>query len=174
MATVIDTSDVTGKPQNKPVIPKTKLTWRILNAEFRTSAAGNKMVLLTEEIAAPDSIKVGDHELKIAGLQTTDCIVFFDGPGSERSKNRFKSLNQSVKHPGGDKVDIEDPTQLRHYIGKAVYAHSYTESKVDIDEVTKQPMLDGEGHPIINNNYRITAYVGANDEFTIPAENVAY
>lgn len=147
----------TSAEQGKPFLKTGVYSIRILKAENKTSKAGNEMLVLQNEIVAPETVEgVG----KIAGLQLFDYIVFGDSP---IPKQRLKALCNIVK---ANVTDTDDATQLKQFVGKAVKVQLRTDSMVIKDE-NGMPMTDDNGQPIADNSYKVIRYIGADDQFTI-------
>lgn len=163
----IDLSKESGSQSKPPINGVVSL--RIIACEKKTSAAKNPMLAFRWEFVTP-VVKVNGEDVSIAGLQAFDNIVF--SPNNQRfSLSRLKALNKIAKMP--EVLDIDNPVELKPYIGKALRCQVVTKAEV-LKDGEGEPVLDDDGNPITDNNYKILKFIGADDENTIPAENVAY
>lgn len=151
----------------RPTLKSGEYIIRVIKCEKGKSKKGNEMLTFQYEIASPESVTEGEGKVrKIAGLQLTDWIVLAD-----TGLPRLKGLHKALKLPM--EVDLETPN-TKQYIGKAVRVQLRTETQAAKNEVSGEPLLDDDGNPIIDNNYRIARFLGANEEHTIPMDKLPY
>lgn len=169
MSTVIDVTD-TSSEQGRPFLKSGAYSVRIIGAEKKNSKAGNPMLEFNYEIVAPETVTdEAGKPVKITGLQLMDWIAFTDK--NEGAKKKFRALNEATSQPL--KMDIDDPIQVKAYLGKAIRVRLATEGGVLKDENTGEPITKN-GQPVTTNQYRIREILGADEQFTIPADAVAY
>lgn len=157
--------------QGRPFLKSGSYTLRILNCEKAVSKKKNPMLVFKYEIVEPEQVVDDSGAVqKIAGMQLTDWIVF--SPDNENSRKRLKALNEFCGIPL--KLDIDNPSELLPYRGKAVRVQIATEGGVLTDDNTGEPLTDDAGQPITANNYRIRRFLGANEALTIPSDSVVY
>jgi hypothetical protein len=164
---VYNTAEVSGS-QGRPFLNKAVRTIRCIAADKMKSKKGNDMIVFKYEIVSPES----ENNVRVAGLQLTDYIVL--GSTSSIPLERLGALTKIVK--GNPMVDIDNPAVLRsNYVGKAVRAEVKTEAvvlkQVDEDGI-EQPVMDDNGNPVTDNNYRLGRFIGADDKYTIPADSI--
>lgn len=166
-----NTSEVSGQ-QGRPFLPKGVRTCRIIGAEKKTSSNKNDMLSLQFEIVAPESETVGGVAQKIAGITFRDQITFHGK--NNIPVEQLAALTKVCK--GNPQVDLDNPALLKsNYVGKAVRMEVRTEAK-PLTQVGEDgnltPVLDNDGQPIIDNNYRMGRFIGTDDRYTIPADAV--
>lgn len=133
-------------------LPSDVYSVRILDAEKRDSSKGNPMLVLSLEIAAPDTIKVGEGVARIAGLRFSDYIML-----SDRGLGVLKKLHKLLELPMSVNTDA---LPVEGYRGKALVARVRTEVEKLTRPGTQEPVLNPEtGTPIEDYTYRIREYV---------------
>lgn len=155
----------------RPFLRSGSYAVRCLSCEKSKSKKGNDMLVLKYEIVAPEMVAVvtdkGEVQQKITGLQLTDWIVLGD-TGFPRLKGLHKALGLPMS------VNVKSP-DTKQYVGKAVKVTLSTETSVEKDQNTGEPIIDETtGQPATVNNYRIQRFLGADTEHTIPADSVAF
>lgn len=171
------TINVADVPQNagRPNIPKQVCSFRIVGVEKRTSGAGNEMLAYELEFTYPESLKLpAGNTVKIAGMTTKGQITFHGK--NDMPMQELRGLCAATRAPL--QVELDNPAWLREqFLGKGIRAEIKTETKplcqAD-DSGNLVPVLDWDNKPIIDNNYKVTRFVGADDRFTIPSSAVPY
>ena len=147
----------------RPYLKKDTYTARILNAEFTTSKAGAPMVVMQWELVAPESIDgEDDRVVRIAGLQFRDYLSFSE-KAKEITMRRIKGLHKALELP--PEFDDENPN-VDQYAGLAADVTIETEQQAQKTE-DGSPVLDGDGDPVMNNNYRLKRVLRLNEEHTL-------
>ena len=147
----------------RPYLKKDTYTARILNAEFTTSKAGAPMVVMQWELVAPESIDgEDDRVVRIAGLQFRDYLSFSE-KAKEITMRRIKGLHKALELP--PEFDDEDPN-VDQYAGLAADVTIETEQQAQKTE-DGSPVLDGDGDPVMNNNYRLKRVLRLSEEHTL-------
>ena len=147
----------------RPYLKKDTYTGRILNAEWTTSKAGAPMIMMQWEIVAPEAIEDNDSKLiRIAGLQFRDYLSFSE-KATEITMRRIKGLHKALELP--PEFDDEDPN-VDQYAGLAADVTIETEQQAQKNE-DGSPVLDGDGNPVMNNNYRLKRVLRLNKEHTL-------
>ena len=175
---VNDVDDKGGRPN----IPnKTVVFLRCMGIEKTVSKKGNDMLVFKWEIAATvnntDELNIGGKPTKIAGLQLTDWVVL----GIDMGMKKLKAIIRATDAPTS--LDVEDPEVLKQaFLGKGIRAEIKTEEvtkmqnsdQIDAEtgKAVEVPMLDDDGNPIKDNNYRLVTVVGKGSDYTIPFDSV--
>jgi hypothetical protein len=147
----------------RPYLKKDTYSARILSAEFTTSKAGAPMIVMQWEIVAPEAIEDNDGKLiRIAGLQFRDYLSFSE-KAAEITMRRIKGLHKALELPA--QFDDEDP-DVDQYAGLAADVTIETEQQAQKTE-DGSPVLDGDGNPTMNNNYRLKRVLQLNKEHTL-------
>ena len=147
----------------RPYLKKDTYTGRILNAEWTTSKAGAPMIMMQWEIVAPEAIEDNDSKLiRIAGLQFRDYLSFSE-KAAEITMRRIKGLHRALELP--PEFDDEDPN-VDQYAGLAADVTIETEQQAQKNE-DGSPVLDSDGNPVMNNNYRLKRVLRLNEEHTL-------
>ena len=147
----------------RPYLKKDTYTARILNAEFTQSKAGAPMVVMQWELVAPESIEDDDGKVvRIAGLQFRDYLSFSE-KAAEITMRRIKGLHKALELP--PEFDDEDP-DVDQYAGLAADVTIETEQQAQKTE-DGSPVLDGDGDPVMNNNYRLKRVLRLSEEHTL-------
>lgn len=147
----------------RPYLKKDTYTARILNAEFTTSKAGAPMVVMQWELVAPESIDgEDDRVVRIAGLQFRDYLSFSE-KAKEITMRRIKGLHKALELP--PEFDDENPN-VDQYAGLAADVTIETEQQAQKTE-DGSPVLDGDGDPVMNNNYRLKRVLRLSEEHTL-------
>ena len=127
------------------------------------------------EFCYPDSVKTPVGEVvKLTGLNFGSQIVFHGK--NNRPLVELKAFAAACK--ASPSVDLDNPAFLKeNFLGKGIRCEIRTETQpltqVDGDgNIT--PVMDDSGAPIVDNNYKVTRFVGANDVYTIPASAVPF
>ena len=149
----------------RPYLKKDTYTARILNAEFTTSKAGAPMIVMQWELVAPEAIEDDDGKVvRIAGLQFRDYLSFSE-KAAEITMRRIKGLHRALELP--PEFDDEDPN-VDQYAGLAADVTIETEQQAQKTE-DGSPVLDGDGDPVMNNNYRLKRVLRLSEEHTLAA-----
>ena len=149
----------------RPYLKKDTYTARIINAEFTTSKAGAPMIVMQWEIVAPEAVEDSDGKLiRIAGLQFRDYLSFSE-KAQEITMRRIKGLHKALELP--PEFDDEDPN-VAQYAGLAADVTMETEQQAQKNE-DGSPVLDGDGNPVMNNNYRLKRVLRLSEEHTLAA-----
>jgi hypothetical protein len=89
---------------------------RITEASFEVSKAGNAMLKLTAEVVSPEVVEVGEDDVNIAGVETTNYYVVtnFNKDGTEDEEKTTKSrerLETLYNNLGLDykSIDFDNP-----------------------------------------------------------------
>ena len=147
----------------RPYLKKDTYSARILSAEFTTSKAGAPMIVMQWEIVAPEAIEDNEGRLiRIAGLQFRDYLSFSE-KAAEITMRRIKGLHKALELPA--QFDDEDP-DVDQYAGLAADVTIETEQQAQKTE-DGSPVLDGDGNPTMNNNYRLKRVLQLNKEHTL-------
>ena len=147
----------------RPYLKKDTYSARILSAEFTTSKAGAPMIVMQWEIVAPEAIEDNEGRLiRIAGLQFRDYLSFSE-KAAEITMRRIKGLHKALELPA--QFDDEDP-DVDQYAGLAADVTIETEQQAQKTE-DGSPVLDGDGNPTMNNNYRLKRVLRLNSEHTL-------
>ena len=147
----------------RPYLKKDTYSARILSAEFTTSKAGAPMIVMQWEIVAPEAIEDnGGKLIRIAGLQFRDYLSFSE-KAAEITMRRIKGLHKALELPA--QFDDEDP-DVDQYAGLAADVTIETEQQAQKTE-DGSPVLDGDGNPTMNNNYRLKRVLQLNKEHTL-------
>ena len=147
----------------RPYLKKDTYTARIINAEFTTSKAGAPMIVVQWEIVAPEAIEDNDGKLiRIAGLQFRDYLSFSE-KAKEITMRRIKGLHKALELP--PEFDDENP-DVDQYAGLAADVTLETEQRAQTTE-DGSPVLDADGDPVMNNNYRLKRVLRLNKDHTL-------
>ena len=147
----------------RPYLKKDTYSARILSAEFTTSKAGAPMIVMQWEIVAPEAIEDNDGKLiRIAGLQFRDYLSFSE-KAAEITMRRIKGLHKALELPA--QFDDEDP-DVDQYAGLAADVTIETEQQAQKND-DGSPVLDSNGDPVMNNNYRLKRVLRLNNEHTV-------
>ena len=147
----------------RPYLQKDTYTARILNAEFTTSKAGAPMVVMQWELVAPESIDgEDDRVVRIAGLQFRDYLSFSE-KAKEITMRRIKGLHKALELP--PEFDDENPN-VDQYAGLAADVTIETEQQAQTND-DSSPVLDNNGDPVMNNNYRLKRVLRLNNDHTL-------
>jgi len=147
----------------RPYLKKDTYTARILNAKFTTSKAGAPMVVMQWELVAPEAIEDDDGKVvRIAGLQFRDYLSFSE-KAAEITMRRIKGLHKALELP--PEFDDEDPN-VDQYAGLAADVTIETEQQAQKTE-DGSPVLDSNGDPVMNNNYRLKRVLRLSQEHTL-------
>ena len=147
----------------RPYLKKDTYTARILNAEFTTSKAGAPMIVMQWEVVAPEAIADTDGKtIRIAGLQFRDYLSFSE-KAADITMRRIKGLHKALELP--PEFDDEDP-DVDQYAGLAADVTIDTEQQAQKTE-DGSPVLDGDGNPVMNNNYRLKRVLRLSGEHTL-------
>lgn len=159
----------------RPFLAKAVRSLRIVNVEKKVSSNKNDMLAMEYEICAPESEKSADGStVKVAGLGFRDFITFHGK--NNIPLEQLKALVGACK--ANPMVDLDNPAFLReNFLGKGIRAEVRTEPKTltQIDESTgaPAPVLDDNGNPVVDNNYRLGRVIGSDDRYTVPASSLA-
>ena len=148
----------------RPYLKKDTYTARILSAEFTTSKAGAPMIVMQWELAAPEAIEDGmsGKTVKVAGLQFRDYLSFSE-KAKEITMRRIKGLHKALEL--SPEFDDEDP-DVDQYAGLAADVTIETEQQAQKND-DGSPVLDSNGDPVMNNNYRLKRVLRLNNEHTV-------
>ena len=148
----------------RPYLKKDTYTARILSAEFTTSKAGAPMIVMQWELAAPEAIEDGmsGKTVKVAGLQFRDYLSFSE-KAKEITFRRIKGLHKALELP--PEFDDEDP-DVDQYAGLAADVTIETEQQAQKND-DGSPVLDSNGDPVMNNNYRLKRVLRLNNDHTL-------
>jgi hypothetical protein len=157
----------------RPYLKKDTYAARILSAEFTQSKAGAPMIVMQWEVVAPEAVEDNDGKLiRIAGLQFRDYLSF-----SEKAKDitmrRIKGLHKALElspefetnAPKNAPPSDWDP-DVDQYSGLAADVTIETEQQAQKTE-DGSPVLNGDGDPVMNNNYRLKRVLRLNEEHTL-------
>ena len=149
----------------RPYLKKDTYTARILSAEFTTSKAGAPMIVMQWELVAPEGIEDDDGKIvRIAGLQFRDYLSFSE-KAKEITFRRIKGLHKALEL--SPEFDDENP-DVDQYAGLAADVTIETEKQAQKTE-DGSPVLDSNGDPVMNNNYRLKRVLRLNNEHTLEA-----
>ena len=166
---IIDSTNASTE-QGRPFLKSGSYSIRCLNCEKQISKKKNPMLVFTYEICSPEQVTDAEGKpVRIAGLQLMDWIVF--SGNNEKSISKLRALNELTDQPL--KIDIDDPAQLKGYVGKAIKVRLVTEGGILTDENTGEPITKN-GAPVTANNYRLREILDKDEGNTIPADAVAY
>ena len=147
----------------RPYLKKDTYSARIMSAEFTTSKAGAPMVVMQWELVAPEAVEDNDGRLiRIAGLQFRDYLSFSE-KAKEITMRRIKGLHKALELP--PEFDDENP-DVDQYAGLAADVTLETEQRAQTTE-DGSPVLDADGDPVMNNNYRLKRVLRLNKEHTL-------
>ena len=148
----------------RPYLKKDTYTARILSAELTTSKAGAPMIVMQWELAAPEAIEDGmsGKTVKVAGLQFRDYLSFSE-KAKEITFRRIKGLHKALEL--SPEFDDEDP-DVDQYAGLAADVTIETEQQAQKND-DGSPVLDSNGDPVMNNNYRLKRVLRLNNEHTV-------
>lgn len=148
----------------RPYLKKDTYTARILSAEFTQSKAGAPMIVMQWELAAPEAIEDGmsGKTVRIAGLQFRDYLSFSE-KAKEFTFRRIKALHKALELTL--EFDDEDP-DVAQYAGLAADVTIETEQQAQTND-DGTPVLDANGDPVMNNNYRLKRVLRLNNEHTL-------
>lgn len=146
----------------RPYLKKDTYTARILSAEFTTSKAGAPMVVMQWELAAPEAIENDGKTVRIAGLQFRDYLSFSE-KAKEFTFRRIKALHKALEL--SPEFDDEDP-DVAQYAGLAADVTIETEQQAQTND-DSSPVLDNNGDPVMNNNYRLKRVLRLNNDHTL-------
>jgi hypothetical protein len=148
----------------RPYLKKDTYTARILSAEFTQSKAGAPMIVMQWELAAPEAIEDGmsGKTVRIAGLQFRDYLSFSE-KAKEFTFRRIKALHKALEL--SPEFDDEDP-DVAQYAGLAADVTIETEQQAQTND-DSSPVLDNNGDPVMNNNYRLKRVLRLNNEHTL-------
>ena len=157
----------------RPYLKKDTYTARIINAEFTTSKAGAPMIMMQWEIVAPEAIEDNDSKLiRIAGLQFRDYLSFSE-KATEITMRRIKGLHKALELPPEFETNAREDApssewnpNVDQYAGLAADVTIETEQQAQKNE-DGSPVLDGDGNPVMNNNYRLKRVLRLNKEHTL-------
>ena len=147
----------------RPYLKKDTYSARIMSAEFTTSKAGAPMVVMQWELVAPESVENDEGNIvRIAGLQFRDYLSFSE-KAVEITMRRIKGLHKALELP--PEFDDENP-DVDQYAGLAADVTLETEQLAQTTE-DGSPVLDADGDPVMNNNYRLKRVLRLNKEHTL-------
>jgi len=147
----------------RPYLKKDTYSARIMSAEFTTSKAGAPMVVMQWELVAPESVENDEgNTVRIAGLQFRDYLSFSE-KAVEITMRRIKGLHKALELP--PEFDDENP-DVDQYAGLAADVTLETEQRAQTTE-DGSPVLDADGDPVMNNNYRLKRVLRLNKEHTL-------
>jgi hypothetical protein len=147
----------------RPYLKKDTYAARILSAEFTQSKAGAPMIVMQWEVVAPEAVEDNDGKLiRIAGLQFRDYLSFSE-KAMDITMRRIKGLHKALELP--PEFDDEDP-DVDQYSGLAADVTIETEQQAQKTE-DGSPVLNGDGDPVMNNNYRLKRVLRLNEEHTL-------
>ena len=147
----------------RPYLKKDTYSARIMSAEFTTSKAGAPMVVMQWELVAPESVENDEgNTVRIAGLQFRDYLSFSE-KAVEITMRRIKGLHKALELP--PEFDDENP-DVYQYAGLAADVTLETEQRAQTTE-DGSPVLDADGDPVMNNNYRLKRVLRLNKEHTL-------
>ncbi len=147
----------------RPYLKKDTYAARILSAEFTQSKAGAPMIVMQWEVVAPEAVEDNDGKLiRIAGLQFRDYLSFSE-KAKEFTFRRIKALHKALEL--SPEFDDEDP-DVDQYAGLAADVTIETEQQAQKTE-DGSPVLNGDGDPVMNNNYRLKRVLRLNEEHTL-------
>jgi hypothetical protein len=175
MSEIIDNSDVVNLEEvsstGRPFLKSGTYSIRCIKCEKQKSKKQNDMLVFEWEICSPKAVKVTgengiEKDIPITGFKLTDWIVFND-----MGLAKFKSFHKAGNFPMT--LSKKNPN-TKQYLGKCMKVTLRTEPTVLKDENTGEPIVDDAGNTQSMNNYRLDRFLGSDDEFTIPADNVAF
>jgi len=147
----------------RPYLKKDTYAARILSAEFTQSKAGAPMIVMQWEVVAPEAVEDNDGKLiRIAGLQFRDYLSFSE-KAKEFTFRRIKALHKALELT--PEFDDEDP-DVDQYAGLAADVTIETEQQAQTND-DSSPVLDNNGDPVMNNNYRLKRVLRLNNEHTV-------
>jgi len=147
----------------RPYLKKDTYAARILSAEFTQSKAGAPMIVMQWEVVAPEAVEDNDGKLiRIAGLQFRDYLSFSE-KAKEFTFRRIKALHKALEL--APEFDDEDP-DVAQYAGLAADVTVETEQQAQTND-DGTPVLDANGDPVMNNNYRLKRVLRLNNEHTL-------
>jgi hypothetical protein len=146
----------------RPYLKKDTYSARIVEAEFTHSKAGAPMVVMQWELVAPESVEIDGNNVRIAGLQFRDYLSFSD-KAMDITLRRIKGLHKALGLSSAFDTDNPDVDQ---YAGLAADVTLETEQQAQTTD-DGSPVLDGDGNPVMNNNYRLKRVLRLNPEHTI-------
>ena len=147
----------------RPYLKKDTYSARIMSAEFTTSKAGAPMVVMQWELVAPESVENDEgNTVRIAGLQFRDYLSFSE-KAVEITMRRIKGLHKALELP--PEFDDDNP-DVDQYAGLAADVTLETEQVAQKTE-DGSPVLDADGDPVMNNNYRLKRVLRLNKEHTL-------
>jgi hypothetical protein len=122
------------------------------------------MVVMQWELAAPEAIEDGmsGKTVRIAGLQFRDYLSFSE-KAKEFTFRRIKALHKALDL--APEFDDEDP-DVAQYAGLAADVTIETEQQAQTND-DGTPVLDANGDPVMNNNYRLKRVLRLNNEHTL-------
>jgi len=146
----------------RPYLKKDTYSARIIEAEFTLSKAGAPMIVMQWELVAPESVEVDGNNVRIAGLQFRDYLSFSD-KAMDITLRRIKGLHKALDLSAS--FDTDDP-DVDQYAGLAADVTLETEQQAQTTD-DGSPVTDGDGNPVMNNNYRLKRVLRLNSEHTI-------
>jgi hypothetical protein len=147
----------------RPYLKKDTYSARIIEAEFTTSKAGSPMIVMQWEVVAPDATEdLEGNTVRIAGLQFRDYLSFSD-KAMEITLKRIKTLHRALEL--SPEFDTDDPN-VDQYAGLAADVTLETEQQAQKTD-DGSPVLDDNGNPVMNNNYRLKRVLRKNTDHTI-------
>lgn len=140
-------------------LPRNRYTLRIKNEEFKMSAGGNPMIVLSTEFVAPDKITAGDGStVNIAGQELNKHYITLrvkdkstgeiDVKKSQAAFDRYADLRASLGVPVPDEgIDIENPDKVLQ--GKIIDAICDGEEYAQRQDPTPEQKAKGEMGSVI-------------------------
>ena len=139
---------------SKIKLPKDRYTLRIKDEEFKMSAAGNPMIILTPEFVSPDSFVAADGStVNIAGVELNKEYITLrtkdketgevDLVKSQKMFDRYADLRAKLGVPIDDEgVDIENPPKV--FKGLVISAICDSEESAQRKEPTVEQRSKGQ------------------------------
>ena len=157
----------------RPYLKKDTYSARIMSAEFTTSKAGAPMIMMQWELVAPESVEdTKGNAVRIAGLQFRDYLSFSE-KAVEITLRRIKGLHKALElSPEFETNAKEDAPPSAWNPDVAQYAGLAADVTIETDQQAQttedgSPVLNGDGDPVMNNNYRLKRVLRLNEEHTL-------